>query len=122
MNSQTDSDQQEAAVDLPEQLKKLIELIVMHNPYTDGHPGDMDFLIYPPTGEAAKFSQFKVEVEAGYPTEWSFKGQPQKINKILRIQYRAKASAKDGYGEARRADDKYWMTAQLLIGFEDGSA
>jgi hypothetical protein len=123
MSNQTDSVPQEAAaVDLPDQLKKLVELIVMHNPYTEGQPGDMDFLVHPPTAEAAKFSQFKIEVEAGYPTEWSFKGQPQKINKILRIQYRAKASARDGYGESKRAEEKYWMTAQLLIGFEDGSA
>jgi hypothetical protein len=110
-----------AEVELPEQLKKLIELIVMHNPYTDGDPTDMDFLVYPKTATAPKYSQFRVEVEAGYPTEWNFKGQPQKINKILRIQYRAKANARDGYDGSKRSTDEYWMSAYLLIGFEDGS-
>jgi hypothetical protein len=107
--------------ELPEQLLKLIELITMHNPYTDGDPKSMDFLVYPPTTEAKKFSQFRIEIEAGYPTDWSFKGQPQKINKMLRIQYRAKAKVRDGYGTSRGDQDDYWMSAFLLIGFEDGA-
>jgi hypothetical protein len=110
-----------AEYELPEQLQKLIELITMHNPYTDGDPNSMDFLLYPPTKEASKFSQFKIEIEAGYPTDWSFKGQPQKINKVLRIQYRAKAKVRDGYGTSKGDQGDYWMSAYLLIGFEDGA-
>ncbi len=110
-----------AATDIPEQLKQLIKLIAMHNPYTTGKPGDMDFLVMPPTATSPEYSQFHVELDGDYPGDWSFKGQPQKINKVLRIQYRAKATAKNAQGNAHPEGD-YWMSAYLLIGFEDGSA
>ena len=97
----------------------------MHNPYTNGDPKSMDFLLYPPTAEASKFSQFKIEIEAGYPTDWSFKGQPQKINKVYAssIAPRRKAGG-DGYGSSKGDQDDYWMSGPmyLLIGSEDSAS
>ena len=99
-------------------MQGFLELVAKMNPYTSGAVDDMDLYIGHPTDgtSAPDPSQIEMELDGDYPGEWSFKGQPQKINRVLRIKYRCKAKHKG----ARSSDPPYWMTAYLLIGFEDG--
>jgi hypothetical protein len=61
------------------------------NPYTDKpntpkygqSTGEMDVYM----GQNAGIPQMQLQVDANYPGEWTFKGQPQKINKAVRILY-----------------------------------
>ena len=95
----------------------------MHNPYTSGAVDDMDMYIYHPNPgdpDGHNYSQIELELDGGYSANWDFKGQPQKINKVLRIKYRAAVRNTDEYGK-QSGDVKYWMTAYMLIGFEDGA-
>lgn len=99
-------------------MEGFVELVARMNPYTSGNVDDMDLYIGHPTEGTTgpDPSQIEMELDGDYPGEWTFKGQPQKINRVLRIKYRCKARHK----AARSNDDFYWMTAYLLIGFEDG--
>ena len=103
-------------------LDGLATLIAKQNPYTSGQVDDMDMYIMPanpddPDGD--QFSQVELELDADYPGEWNFKGTPQKLNKVLRIKYRCKVR-KGGHNQDPNTPVEYWMTAYLLIGFEDG--
>jgi len=100
-------------------MEGFVELVASMNPYTSGKVDDMDLFIgYPTEGtDAPDPSQIEMELDGDYPGEWTFKGQPQKINRVMRIKYRCKAKYK---GARASGDDYYWMTAYLLIGFEDG--
>jgi hypothetical protein len=107
----------------PKSLERLVQLMARMNPYTAGQVDDMDLYISPPTSGASNGdpSQIEMELDGDYPGEWSFKGQPQKLNRVLRIKYRCKVRKKDASGNQNPADPVlYWMTAYLLIGFEDG--
>lgn len=78
------------------------------NPYV-GNPSPTD----PPTGTLA---EMQVEIDNNYPGEWSFKGEPQRINTAVRIPYRYPV-----YGAPTSSGSKsiiYWVTDYLLIGFE----
>jgi hypothetical protein len=76
--------------------------------------GDMDIYFgnpaptMPPSGTV---DQIHMEVDGRYPGEWNFKGQPQKINKAVRIKYRV--PVKDANGNVL-----YWVDEYLLIGYE----
>lgn len=94
-------------------MRELLERIAKENPYTDGNVDDMDACLLPPIRANDVASQIDIEMDGRYPGTWDFKGQPQKLNKVLRIKYRYKV--KDTGNPGR------WMTAYLLIGFEDGS-
>lgn len=101
----------------------LISLMARMNPYTSGKIRDMDLYIDSPTSGKRRGhrSQIEMELDGDYPGEWNFKGQPQKINRVLRIKYRCKVRKKDAYGNQDPNDPVlYWMTAYLLVGFEDG--
>ena len=108
----------------PDTLACLCELIAKHNPYTTGRVEDMDIHLHPPAPDDPdndNCSRVEWQQDGGYPGDWSFKGQPQKINKVLRIKYRAAVRSKDQYGNQDPTKPVlYWMTAYLLVGFEDG--
>jgi hypothetical protein len=73
----------------------------------------MDIHLHPPAPDDPKndkCSQVDWEQDGSYPGDFVFKGQTQKINKVLRFKYRA-----------RRKADGSWMTAYLLVAFEDGA-
>jgi len=63
------------------------------NPYTAGQVDDMDLYISHPTSGASHGdpSQIEMELDGDYPGEWNFKGQPQKLNRVLRIKYGARS-------------------------------
>lgn len=102
-------------------LAGLTELIAKQNPYTTGRVDDMDIYLRPPVDCDPK-SQIVMEVDGDYPGEWSFKGIPQKLNRVIRLQYRCKVRRPGGSKREQNPDcpADYWMTAYLLIGFEDG--
>jgi len=110
----------------PRSLDGLAALIARQNPYTSGQINDMDLYIWPPNPDdpdGAEDSQIELELDADYPGEWNFKGVPQKLNKVLRLKYRCKVRNKDASGnQPPNGPVEYWMTAYLLIGFEDGGA
>jgi hypothetical protein len=97
-----------------------------HNPYTSNDMLDMTIFTGNPDFEQwanNKASQIEVEVDGPYatPKEWYFKGLPQQINKALRIKYRYRAR---DLGKPDRPPVKppHWVTAYMLIGYEDGGA
>jgi hypothetical protein len=107
---------------LPRSLDGLEELIARLNPYTSGQVNDMDLYIRPPNPDdpnGDQGSSIELELDADYPGEWNFKGAPQKLNKVLRIKYRCKVR-KGGSDQNPNTPVEYWMTAYLLIGYEDG--
>lgn len=107
----------------PKSLDGLVELLARQNPYTSGEVDDMDLYIgHPNAGEPqGGQSQIEMELDGDYPGTWEFKGQPQKVNRVLRLKYRCKVRKKDAAGNQNPNDPvRYWMTAYLLIGFEDG--
>jgi hypothetical protein len=121
----------------PHALDGLLHLLAGQNPYTSGQVEDMDIYIAHPTGNPLpaptgasggdprqddnRFSQIEMEIDGDYPGTWEFKGQPQKINRALRIKYRCKVRKKNSSGNQHHSDPvEYWMTAYLLVGFEDG--
>ena len=117
-------------------------LIRMLNPYTDGSVGSMDphtfaaAAVTPaaPTGAATPapastptpapaattpdMTRIWMEVDTHYADDWTFKGQPHKINKAVRIAYRWPKKDKD------KDKDKilYWVTDYLLIGYEGSNS
>jgi hypothetical protein len=105
-------------------LDNLAVLLARQNPYTSGQVDDMDLYlrpVNPDDGDGAQGSQIELEIDGDYPGEWNFKGQPQKLNRVIRLKYRCKVRAKDASGnQPANGAVQYWMTAYLLIGFEDG--
>jgi hypothetical protein len=67
--------------------------------------------------------QIELEVDGPYSMamEWNFKGSPQKINKTLRIKYRYRARNLEN-PQRPLVQPPHWVTAYMLIGFEDGGA
>ena len=107
----------------PKSMDGFIERMAKLNPYTAGQVDDMDFYIgHPNAGEPnGGPSQIEMELDGDYPGEWNFKGQPQKLNRVLRLKYRCKVRPKDAAGNQDPTKPPvYWMTAYLLVGFEDG--
>jgi hypothetical protein len=104
----------------------VISLINSHNPYTSDEMLDMTIYTGNPDFEKwadNKFSNIEVEIDGPYtmPKEWYFKGLPQQISKALRIKYRyrAKDLGKPGSPPLKLP---HWVTAYMLVGYEDGGA
>jgi hypothetical protein len=68
-------------------------------------------------------NQVELEVDGPYAMamEWNFKGSPQKINKTIKIKYRYRAKEL-GTDEKKPLQPPHWVTAYLLVGYEDGGA
>src|SRR5579863_8523894 len=77
------------------------DLIMLLNPYTNDrfvgkggpHTGEMDIYMLDGTptqggDPAGTIAQIQLEVDATYPGDWTFKGQPHKLGKSARIRYR----------------------------------
>ena len=101
-------------------------LINSHNPYTSDDMMEMNIYTSNPNFDKwadNKANQMEVEVDGPYatPKEWYFKGLPQQINKALRIKYRYRAR---DLGKPHRPllGLPHWITAYMLIGYEDGGA
>jgi hypothetical protein len=106
------------------------ELIVNLNPYANNKQpvrgqitGPVDIYVKQeptwPTSEAkgptGKSTNIQVEMESNYPAEWTFKGQPQKVYKTVRMKYR--------YPVLDAPDSTtvlYWVEDYMLIGYEGG--
>src|SRR5215469_14956768 len=58
-------------------------------------------------------AQFELEVADNYSELWNFKGEPQKVNRAVRIKYRW---PKLDDGDSTKI--LYWVTDYLLVGFE----
>jgi hypothetical protein len=102
----------------------LVALINSHNPYTSDAIGDMTIFSGNPDPEEKgdnKISQVELEVDGPYSMamEWNFKGSSQKINKTIRIKYRYRARNLHN-PERPKINPPHWVTAYLLIGYEDG--
>ena len=103
------------------------ELINSHNPYTSDTMTDMNIYTGNPDFTQwadNKTNQIEVEVDGPYtmPKEWYFKGLPQQINKALRIKYRYKAVNLGMRPQRQSIKPAHWITAYMLIGYEDGGA
>jgi hypothetical protein len=105
----------------------ITSLINSHNPYTSNsmtditiYTGNPDFSQWADN----KTNQIEVEVDGPYsmPKEWYFKGLPQQINKALRIKYRYKAVDLGAPAPRPPIQPPHWITAYMLIGYEDGGA
>jgi len=112
------------------------QLIMRLNPYTNnrqygGQPtGEMDVYTINPTptpggptvsGVTGTIPQIQIEVDTSYPGDWTFKGQPQKVNKAARILYRFPVMS----GPPSTSSPPtvlYWIEDYLLIGFEGSGA
>lgn len=104
----------------------MVALINSHNPYTDHSGHEMSIFVGNPNPDNHlndNINQVELEVDGPYamPMEWNFKGSPQKINKTLRIKYRYRARNLD-IPDRPLLMPRHWVTAYLLIGFEDGGA
>jgi hypothetical protein len=108
-------------------------LISLLNPYTNNKQtskggqstGDWDVYMSNPTptpggASGATIAQIQLQVDANYPGEWTFKGEPQKINKAVRILYRYPVM--DPASTAAHPIVSYWIEDYLLIGFEGSGA
>jgi hypothetical protein len=105
-------------------LAALAELISRLNPYTNlpvddtgVQTGKMQIAMLPaaqitgPSGPVLdEISRVEVEVERGYDTKWSFKGQQQFVKAAVRIPYRFEVKDKDG-------QTLYFQTEYLLVGY-----
>jgi hypothetical protein len=105
----------------------LVDLINAHNPYTKNDSSHMTVFTGNPDPAASDkndISHIELEVDGPYsmgPMEWNFKGSPQKINKTIRVKYRY--LARDlGDPQKPLLEPSHWVTAYLLIGYEDGGA
>jgi hypothetical protein len=93
-------------------------LIAAANPYTKAFGDDRTTMHFVApdlnkglaTAKEVSFTDIHMEEDSRYPAEWVFKGQPQKIHKALRIQYRYPKRGENG--------EWYMVTDYLLIGFE----
>jgi hypothetical protein len=87
------------------------------NPYYDttiGAAWEMDIYMgnptpTPPVPTGTPY-QIEVEVDSRYPGQWNFGGQPQNINRALRIRYRYQKTSPSG--------TPYYLEDYLLIGFQ----
>lgn len=102
----------------------MVSLINSHNPYTSNHIRDMTIFAGNPNPEEKldnDIGQVELEVDGPYAMtmEWNFKGSPQKINKTIRIKYRYRAR---NLHDPHRPllEPPHWVSAYLLIGYEDG--
>jgi hypothetical protein len=98
----------------PVNAQNLGDLINDLNPYYDATVPAWEMDIQTGTVTLPPPSRMEVEVDDQYPGEWSFAGQPQKINRALRIKYRYPVTAPSGI--------VYWLEDYLLIGFEGSGA
>lgn len=57
--------------------------------------------------------QFELQVADQYAETWQFKGEPQNVNKAVRIKYRWPV-----FDPENKSNILYWITDYLLIGFE----
>ena len=64
-------------------------------------------------------SQVQVEMESNYPAEWTFKGQPQKVYKTIRIKYRYPV-LEDSADKTKQPTVKYWVEDYILVGYAGG--
>jgi len=103
------------------------KLIITMNPYTDGSDGSMEPHTFiradpsaaasagpagatpTPAGSGRDATCIWMEMDKYAPGDWTFKGQPHRIDTALRIAYRWK---KTNGGET------VWITDYLLIGYE----
>ena len=115
-------------------MEVLGELICRLNPYTERKDltsprttGKMDVFLapltnYPPQPDPGNpgrtlppqpnpYSQVELEVDSKYAADWTFKGQPQRVNTAVRIKYRYPVL--DGEG-----NQLYWVEDFLLLGYE----
>jgi hypothetical protein len=99
------------------------KLIVSLNPYTKAALRTMHFGNATPkdnvqsaqaaTAQANGTVQFELEVADNYSELWGFKGEPQKVNRAVRIKYR--------WPKLDDSDQNkilYWVTDYMLVGFE----
>jgi len=85
-------------------------LATNHPPYPDpSNPGGS-----PPA--ANPFSQIELEVDTKYAADWTFKGQPQRVNTAVRIKYRYPVFPTDDTADPAKA--LYWIEDYLLLGYE----
>jgi hypothetical protein len=103
----------------------IVPMINSHNPYTSNDPKDMSVFVGNPNPDndaVNNINQVEIEVDGPYsmPMEWNFKGSPQKINKTLRIKYRYRPRNLAIIPNQPLLEPHHWVTAYLLIGFEDG--
>lgn len=86
-----------------------------NDPAKDRKTGDMNIFFGNPDLESPSpdnnATQVHIEVDGRYAGEWNFKGEPQKINKAVRLKYRVPVLDKD-------ENILYWVDEYLLIGFE----
>jgi len=104
----------------------MLSLINSHNPYTTNELDDMTIFAGnsdPNKTELNNINQVELEADGPYSMamEWNFKGAPQKINKTIRIKYRYRAKELDTERK-QHLKPPHWVTAYLLIGYEDGGA
>ena len=102
---------------------ELGKLIVSLNPYTDAALRIMHFGPVAPSTDAAAARDaaasvndalpFELEVVDQYAEMWGFKGEPQKVNKAVRIKYRWPKLDPNNSNKIL-----YWVTDYLLVGFE----
>ena len=108
-------------------------LILSLNPYTNDpdsgrgrSTGGMNILIGDSTptdpgrpGTISNVGEIQVEVDTNYPAEWSFKGEPQKVNTAVRFPYRYPVYGPIPQGStATQGPLLFWVTDYVLIGFE----
>jgi hypothetical protein len=104
----------------------VMSLVNSHNPYTSDEMLDMTIYTGNPDFDRwadNKKSQIEVEIDGPYtmPKEWYFKGLPQQISKALRIKYRYRAKNLGAPGSPP-LKLPHWVTAYMLVGYEDGGA
>lgn len=112
-------------------FQRLMEIIAHENPYSNGHPDEMDFDLLAPHGSnpasaSYEFSRLDVEM-SNYGGTWDFKSVPQPISRALRVKYRYRVpllhlpqhphTLPHGHPDSHR-----WRTDYLLIGFVNGGA
>jgi hypothetical protein len=102
----------------------MVSLINSHNPYTSHNLRDMTIFAGNPDLENDQqndISQIDLEVDGPYsmPMEWNFKGSPQKINKTIRLKYKYRARDLNK-PDRPLLQPPHWVTAYMLIGYEDG--
>jgi hypothetical protein len=103
--------------------EQLGRLIVALNPYTDAAVKIMHFSPVVASANAAgaldaaasvnDTLNFDLEIGDQYAEMWGFKGEPQKINKAVRIKYRWPKIDPQNSNNIL-----YWVTDYLLVGFE----
>jgi hypothetical protein len=95
-----------------EAMEKTVgELICRLNPYT--HEMDIYVGNPKPNDDNGNPCQVELEIDDKYPGEWSFKGEPQRINRSIRLRYRYPVRDKEHPNTIL-----YWVNDYLLIGYE----